>query len=562
MLVSLHVKNLALIDETEVNFGTGLNIITGETGAGKSIIIGSVNLALGAKADKEMIRTGAEYALIELTFQLEDDVQIMEIVDMDIPVEEDGSIIIQRKIMPGRSVSKVCGETVSTKSLKEMAGVLIDIHGQHEHQSLFHIKKHMEFLDDFAREELAPVKEKLKEQHGNYLRCMKEMDSTSMDESVRNREISLAEFESGEIGAARLRIGEDEGLEAEYRRMLNSRKIIESVSQVYALMADESGESAEELFGRALRELGTVCDYDHILLEMNEALNNIDSLLQDFNRNMSDYIAELDFEEHDFKRVEERLNQINHLKSKYGLEIEEILAYQEAQDKKIKTLKGYEQYKERCAQELDKTHKALRISSDKATAVRRKYAKRLQEEMTKALLDLNFLEVRFEIQVRVKEEEYSVLGNNEVEFMIAANPGEPLKPLSQVASGGELSRIMLALKTVLAEKDQIETLIFDEIDAGISGKTAWKVSEKLGVLGKNHQVICITHLPQIAAMADSHFRIEKSAEKGKTQTSICEIKEEEEIEELSRLLGGEVITEAVRSNAREMKELARNAKQY
>lgn len=560
MLVSLHVKNLALIDETEVYFEDGLNILTGETGAGKSVIIGSVNLALGARADKEMIRTGAEYALVELVFQVTKKEQLQQIKDMDIPIEEDGTLLIQRKIMANRSISKVGGENVTSKTLKDLAGILIDIHGQHEHQSLFHIKKHMELLDEFGKAELDSVKDKIQNSYKAYTKIKQELQET-VDEQEKIREIALAEFEVEEIENARLRPGEDEELETGYTKMVHSRKIVESISTVYALTGSESAEGAGELIGRAARELKNVVAYDETLNELEENIIHIDGLLNDFHRNISDYMSDMEFDEQDFVDTEERLNLINHLKAKYGDSIEKILNYQLEQNEKLNRLRDYEQYRNSLEKQMEVEKSNLDKLCEKASEIRVKYAKQLEKRMTEALLDLNFLEVRFEIQVRPKKENYTLTGYDEVEFMISTNPGEPIKSLCNVASGGELSRIMLALKTVIAEKDEIETLIFDEIDAGISGKTAWKVSEQLAILGRNHQIICITHLPQIAAMADCHFVITKQVEQGTTVTSIRQIKREQEIDELARLLGGEVISEAVLNNAKEMKDLAMKHKQ-
>jgi len=560
MLVSLHVKNLALIDETEVYFEDGLNILTGETGAGKSVIIGSVNLALGARADKDLIRTGAEYALVELVFQVAKAEQVEAIKALDVPLEEDGTLLIQRKIMANRNISKVGGENVTSKTLKDLAGILIDIHGQHEHQSLFRIKKHMEILDDFGKMELEPVKKEIQKAYHKYGKIKQEL-SESVDDKTKEREIALAEFEVNEIEEAKLQVGEDESLEADYLRMVNSRKIAETMGIVYGFTGSEQSDGAGELIGRAARELKNVSGYDKNLEELEETLVNIDNLLNDFNRSVSDYMTDMEFDEEDFARTEERLNLINHLKSKYGDSIEKILHYQDAQNKILEKLRDYEQYHLNLQKELDQITHTLDQLCEKASGIREKYAKQLAERMTNALLDLNFLEVRFEIQVRPKKDNYTSSGYDEVEFMISTNPGEPIKSLCNVASGGELSRIMLALKTVLAEKDEIETLIFDEIDAGISGKTAWKVSEQLAMLGKNHQIISITHLPQIAAMADTHFVIAKQVEQGSTVTSIEKIQREQEIQELARLLGGDIITEAVLNNAREMKDLATKHKQ-
>ena len=559
MLISLHVKNLALIDEEEVFFEEGLNILTGETGAGKSIVIGSVNLALGAKADKDLIRDGAEYALVELVFQL-DERQEERLREMDIFPEEDHTLIIQRRIMPSRSVCKVCGETAGAKQLKEIAGVLINIHGQHEHQTLLQKKKYKEILDDYAGESSAGLKDEIRECYREFTELQKELEKNTGDEAAREREASLLRFEVEEIEEASLNPGEDEELEQLYHKMVNSRKIKEAVYSACHMTGYGEGESAGEYIGRALRELKSVSSYDSVLEELEAQLLDIDNLLGDFNRAASGYMDGLEFDGEDFARTEERLNLVNHLKSKYGKNIEEVLAYKTYGEERLNILENYEIYRNEVLQRLGQTREKLLKLCGKLSDIRKKCAKKLGKELKQALRELNFEEVHFEILVNPCPEMPASDGYDDIEFIISTNKGEAPKPLNQVASGGELSRIMLAFKTVLADKDDIQTLIFDEIDTGISGKTAWKVSEKLGILGKNHQVVCITHLPQIAAMSDVHFLIEKSAKKDRTVTTIKKISEEDDLRELARMLGGAEITEAALQNAREMKALAKNAK--
>ena len=551
MLISLHVKNLALIKETEVNFKEGLNILSGETGAGKSIILGSINLALGARADKDMIRTGAEYALVELVFQITDEDMLSQIKELEIPVEEDGIIIIQRKIQPARSICKICGETATTKQLKELSELLIDIHGQHEHQSLLYKKNHLSILDSFAGDELSAVKNELKKTYHIYNELQKELNSFDADEGVMAKELSLAEFEYQEIEDARLVLGEDEELETAYRRMTNSRQIVEAASKAYQMTGSGDEQTAADAVGRAVRELHSIEAYDSKAAELVSELANIDNLLSDFNRSIAEYLSDMEFDGQVFADTEERLNLLNHLKLKYGGTIEKVLEYQKEVEEKIEKLRNADAYKLALQSKLKNTTDVLQKLCMKASGIRLKEAKKLSSDMVKALTDLNFLEVQFEIQVRQKEE-YSSSGFDDVEFMISTNPGEPLKSLGNVASGGELSRIMLAIKTVLASRDKIPTMIFDEIDTGISGKTAWKVSEKLGALSAGHQIICITHLPQIAAMADHHFRIAKQAVDNATVTGITQLEDFEVIEELARLLGGEEITDTVRENAKEL----------
>lgn len=558
MLQSLHVKNLALIDEAEVNFGEGLNILTGETGAGKSIIIGSINLALGAKADREMIRSGAAYALVELVFSVEEPGQIRAIQELDLPVEE-GQVILQRKLMENRSQCKVCGETVTARQLRQLSEILIDIHGQHEHQSLLKDGKQLEILDAYAGAELSAKKEKLREVYRKYRDKLRELSDNEADEETRKKECALAEFECREIEEAKLMPEEDTELERTYQWMNNARKIEEAAETAHALCGYEN-DGAGSAISRALREIRTVSAYDETLREYERQLLDIDSLLNDYNRGMAGYLSGLEFDAGQFEQTEKRLNLLNHLKSKYGSTVEKILEYGERARETIEKYQDYDAYRAALTEETDKLKKKALSIGKEITRLRKKNAKALAEQMRSALSDLNFEQAVFEIQVETEEERLGENGLDLVRFMISTNPGEPEKELSQVASGGELSRIMLALKTVLADKDEIETLIFDEIDTGISGRTAWKVSEKMGILGKGHQLICITHLPQIAAMADTHYVIEKQVVENRSITRIRELGAKESVEELARMLGGDAVTESALKNAEEMKELAGKTK--
>ena len=560
MLISLHVKNLALIQETEVHFGPALNILTGETGAGKSIIIGSVNLALGAKADKDLIRQGADYALVELLFQVEQEEIINQIRDMDIPVEEDGAVLIQRKIMVGRSVSKVNGETVVAKQLKQLASYLIDIHGQHEHQSLLNNAKQKQILDSYAGDELSQILSQIKQLHTEYHQVLEEIRRTDVDQATRKRELDLALFEWREIQDAKLQPGEDEDLETSYQKMVNSQKISSAVGAAYTICS-EGGNAVSDSLSRAIRELRTVSDLDEELFDMEQLLIDVEGLVRDFGRQAYDYINSLEFAADTFAEVESRLNLVNHLKDKYGSTIESVIAYGNSLQEQIDRLQNTEGYLLVLQERQNKIKEELLSACEKASEMRKRTAEMLSAEMKAALLDLNFLDVQFEICVESSPEKLSSDGYDQVDYLISTNPGEPVKPLNQVASGGELSRIMLALKTVLAHRDGIDTLIFDEIDSGISGKTAWKVAEKIGRLGQAHQIVCITHLPQICAMADSHFLIEKKVESGHAVTQIQEVVAEDSVRELARLLGGEEISSSALENAKEMKKSASDMKE-
>ena len=556
MLVSLHVKNLALIEEAEVEFGPGLNILSGETGAGKSIIIGSINLALGEKVSKEMLRENAEYALVELIFKVENPQQQKLLEEMDI-FPEDGEIIMSRKITATRSVGKINSETVSASCMKAVAALLIDIHGQHEHQSLLHKKKHLEILDEYAKEELKEKKETLKACYQEYQKILEEKKQAVTDDVQRERELSFLEYEINEIQEAHLVVGEDETLESSYRKMANSRKIMEAANIAHNLTGGDG--SATEQIGRALRELTSVAEYDSELEQIAEQIGEIDSLLNDFNRELAAYISNGEFDEETFFETEKRLDEVNHLKDKFGGSIEAVLKAQEEKEQRYQQLKDYEHYLEELAKREEKAEYALQKCCKEVSNIRKRYAEKLTKLVQDALVDLNFLDVTFTMAFQ-NTSNYTANGTDDAEFLISTNPGEPVKPLGKVASGGELSRIMLAIKTVLAESDQIETLIFDEIDSGISGRTAQMVAEKMNVIGKNHQVICITHLPQIAAMADQHFLISKNVVNQSTVSNISRLKEKETIEELARMLGGVKVTDTVLESAKEMKELAKSVK--
>lgn len=557
MLESLHVKNLALIREMEVFFRPGLNILTGETGAGKSVVLGSVALALGAKADREMIRTGADHALVELTFSVTAE-ERAALEALEIPMEDD-TVTLQRRIMPARSLSRVNGETVSARVLRELAGLLIDIHGQHDSQQLLQPRRHLEILDDYGGAALAEAKRRVRRAHGAHSALAREIEENALDEAARRRELSLAQFEAAEIAGAGLTEGEDEQLEKDYRRMVNGRRIAESMNAVYALTGYDSGSGAGEATGRALREMSGILSYDENLEDLYRQLNDADALLNDFNRSVSEYLTEMEFDGAAFEMTEERLNCINRLKEKYGRTIPEILAFGKKREQEAERLEHQDAWLEEKRAALQRAEAQLLSEAAELTRLRQRAAERLTEELEAALSDLNFLHVEFAVSLTPRET-CTADGKDEVLFLISTNPGEPLKPLSSVASGGELSRIMLALKTVTAKQETGKTFIFDEIDAGISGKTAWKVSEKLGFLARDHQIICITHLPQIAAMADTHFYIEKNAVEDKTATSITELSGEESLQELARLSGAAQITESVLQNAREMKELAEKNK--
>ena len=559
MLQNLHVKNLALIDECEVEFSDGLNIMSGETGAGKSIIIGSINLALGEKVPKEMLRDNEQTAFVELIFYVENDDVLEKLKEMEIELAEgERTVILSRKITSQRAVGRINGEAVSVSKMKEVASLLIDIHGQHEHQSLLSKKNHLQILDEYAGSEMKELKIKLSAAYKEYRKLKEEFENSNLDAKEREKELSLLEYEANEIESATLVVGEDEELESKYRKFSNGKKIMEAVNGAYTCTGGEN-ECASEMIGRAVRELGMASSYDEEVAQLESQLMEIDSLLSDFNHEISAYISSAEFDEESFYELEKRLDEVNHLKSKYGNTIEEILDRLENNKERIAQLNDYDTYLNKLRDSMDKKETELRKVSEAVSQLRRDKSVSLVEAIVEALRDLNFLDVKFEMNFELLSD-YTSNGIDDAQFMISTNPGEPVKPLGKIASGGELSRIMLGIKTVMAENDRIESLIFDEIDSGISGRTAQMVSEKMNALGRNHQIICITHLPQIAAMADSHFLIEKSVENSSTFSNIYKLDEESSVNELARMLGGVEITDTVIESAREMKKMAQNKK--
>ncbi len=547
MLLELHVRSLALIERADITFGEGLNILTGETGAGKSILIDSVSLALGRKASRDIIRNGAEYAYIELVFSVNDR-QKDELAAMDIFPDEDGLLVITRKIMPARSVSRINDEAVTAGTLRTVTSLLIDIHGQHEHQSLLHASKHLEILDQYARKGTAPLKEQIAKEYEVYRKLKEELSAGEADLESRRREADFLRYETDEIEAAALKPGEEEALADLCRRYSHAQRIRESLGAAYDAVDTDS-------VGRALKKVSDAVDYDPQVKEIRDQLYDAESVLNDIRHSISSYLDDMTFDKEEMAGAEKRLDLIRHIESKYGADEEAVAASLEEKKQRLDTLEHYDEYRGELKADFERSEERLTDLCGRLSDVRRKAAAVLAESIRESLVDLNFLDVSFTMEVRPAGS-LGPNGADEAEFLISTNPGEPLKPLSEVASGGELSRIMLAIKTVLADEDEVSTLIFDEIDAGISGRTAQKVAEKLAILSQDHQVICITHLPQIAAMADCHFLIEKTSDKSSTISKIRPLTREESIGELARMLGGVRITEAVLQNAREMKEMA------
>ena len=554
MLRVFHVKNMALIEEEKIEFGDGLNILTGETGAGKSILIGSLGVALGSGSFKDYVPENADHASVELIFETQSGRVQAWLEEHDIP-DMDGQIIISRSFRKGRSISRINGEVVPIGLVRELSSDLIDIHGQHEHQSLLYPKYHLQLVDDFAGKELEKKKERCRMLYQAYASASQKLKEALRDAGDRAKNMDFISFEVSEIDDAGLRLGEDEELENRFRFLSNAQKIMEALSVVQRLTDGDGERDASSQISRASGELSAVASYDEELMQLQSTLSDAEGMLSDFTRALSGYIDAFSYDEQEFSEVSDRLDLINHLKMKYGRTIEDILSYRDARQQELDRLSNFDAYVSGLKAEVEKSRKELLEVCGDITALRKTSAEKLTEQIVRSLRDLNFLDVRFEIHFE-KLKEPSGNGMDEASFLISMNPGLPLRPLQHVASGGELSRIMLGIKTVMAKKDEIECLIFDEIDTGISGRTAQKVSEKMAQLSRDRQVIAITHLAQIASMADVHFLIEKRSEDGKTYTGVRQLTGEEITDELARILGGVQITDAVRATAAEMKRMA------
>lgn len=558
MLQSLRVNNFALIEELEVTFENGLNILTGETGAGKSILLGSIQTALGAKASKELIRNGKESAYVEIVFENCGKAVEEELRKQELSVE-DGSVTISRKLtVSGKSISRINGEAVNAATVKTIAGLLLEIHGQQEHHTLLNKDKHLELLDRYAGDSVARQRAVVEKLWQGYRKQKEELQQAREEATNKNRDCSYLEYASREIAEAAYKTGELEQLEEDFERLSHAKALAEGVAGALAVTADGAEETADSLLNTAVRNLSKVAVYDRRAEELLRRAEEMAELLSDFNHEAERYMESLADSEEEYRVVSGRLDLLNRLKSKYGKTMEEVLAYGKECEEKLARYADYDAYLERLEKEYTAIENELRSNCETLSKMRKTAANELSGRIKTALSELNFLDVRFEIMF--ERTDYAANGFDSAEFYIATNPGEEIKPLVKVASGGELSRIMLALKSVFADRDDIQTLIFDEIDTGISGRTAQMVSEKMAVIAADRQLLCITHLPQIAAMADAHFLIKKMTDGIRTVTQIEKLGNEESVEELARMLGGASITEAVKENAREMKGLAQMKK--
>lgn len=561
MLLNVHIKNIALIDDANVNFTDNLNILTGETGAGKSIIMGALKIGMGDKLPKDIVREAGKEGFCQLLFLVDDESVLEQIRQLGVEPTEDGEILITRRIVNSRTINTINDMAVTAARLREVSALLIDMHTQHQQQTLLKKNEHMKLLDKFGRAAIEPLKREVAQRHADYTELVDQMDKLSMDEAERSRRAEFLKYQIAEIESANVKAGEDEDIEHQYNKMVNSRDIVAAASEVYSVTGYENQSSAGNEIGRVLVNLKGIKELDDEIDGLYSQLENIDALLNDFNVELSNYMQSMNFDDSEFREVESRLDVINDIKGKYGSTVDEVNRYLEESKAEYEKLSEYDEYIAELSGKINKAKKLMIDAADKLSAERKKQAKLMCKEIKTALADLSFMQVDFDM-VFDRLSECTANGIDDCYFVISTNVGEKLRPLYDVASGGELSRIMLAVKSCMAAEDNIGTLVFDEIDVGISGRAAQAVAEKMALISRKHQVISITHLPQIAAMADSHYLIEKSADEGKTVTKIVRLSEAESITEIARLLGGASITDAVMSNALEMKQMAEKTKKY
>ena len=554
MLEHLHIKNVALIKESEISFGEGLNILTGETGAGKSMVIDSLQFALGGRVGKDFLRHGEKQASVEALFAMQSEALQEKLEENGIQPEEDGSVLITRTLSEaGKSVCRVNGSTVTVGMLREIAEDLIDIYGQHEHQSLLNPSKHIRLLDRFCGAGFGDAMEEYKKSYHALKELEKQLQSLMGDESQREQRMDILQFQKEELEAGALRLGEEEDLLEQKKRLSSMEKLMRLTRESLALLYDEENmmPSACDQLGDALAKLQEAAEYDNSLNAFADALADAYAAVEDMARELKREAEKQENDPDALEEIEERLQLIYKLKRKYGGSVEVALAFY---DKVVQELDFLSNSSEKVAEltlEKEKEQKKLSAAAEKLSALRRSTAQQVAAQIEASLKDMEMKDARFYIRIEEKAD-WAADGKDKVEFLISANAGETLKPLAKIASGGEMSRVMLALKTVLVDADEIGTFIFDEIDTGVSGRTARKVGEKMRFLGSKRQILCITHLPQIAAMADQHFLIEKESSHGETTTQVTPLEGEGSVLEVARLMGGSDVTETTLAAAREL----------
>lgn len=563
MLVELNIKNFAIIEDLKINFTKGLNIITGETGSGKSILIEAIGIILGSRSSREFIQTGYEKAVLEGVFYIENPSAIIPLLqEYSIDMDEDNLLIISKEIyLNSPSLSRINGRNVNLSMLKTITTRLIDIFGQHEHQSLLDPSNHEILVDSFGDTELLELKSKIKIYYDEWVNEKKNLKRLSIDSGERDREIDILRFQIDEIDDARLNDDDEHNIENEYRKLTNINEISRSIEEALAYMNSESFGSFGilDLMNKSISLVGNTKKFDEKLINFHKQLEGINYELQDLYSGLRDYLDNIEVDSERLAFLNERINLINKLKKKYGNTIDKILEFRKESQERLEELLNFEKELEKTNKKMVELEKDISLYSEQLSTKRKKISDILEKNVKKELAELNMDKVDFKVDFQ-KKIGFSSGGQDKIEFLISTNPGEDLKPLSKIVSGGEMSRIMLAFKSILAFFDQIPTMIFDEIDTGISGRTAQIVGEKIHGISRKHQVICISHLPQIAALADSHFVINKVVSHEKTRTIVTKLSDVDRIEEMARLLGGVDLTDTTLKHASEMIQMSKKIK--
>ncbi len=526
MISTLHIKNIGIIEDITLDLGQGLNVLTGETGAGKTLIIDSIEIISGGRFSKEMIRKGETNSFVEICmYEPENENSI------------DGNIIVSREINSnGKNMCKINGRMVTVNELKSFMSKYIEIHGQNDNQSLLDNRFHLRYLDGYVGEKLTNIKNEYKEKYQRYLEIKKELKANYGDEKERERKLDLLKYQVNEIEQANLKEDEEEQLEEKRKIMLNSEKISNNLNEADIAI----GENSIDNLNIAIRALEKIENIDNVYEKISSDLKNIYYELQEISRDISNYKEDVYFDEEERNEIEERIDLIYSLKRKYGNNVKEIINYKNEIQEEIEHIENLDQYNNKLKKELKQIKEEMEKLAQKISKLRNEKAKILSNNINNVLEELEMKNAKINIHVDYNETEFFENGKDEVEFYIRTNLGEDEKPLAKIASGGEMSRIMLAIKKVLADTDKMPVLIFDEIDTGISGKAANSVAEKLNGISKNHQVLCISHLPSIAAIADYNYFISKKVIEDRTNTNIKLLNEKETIEEIARISSGEI----------------------
>lgn len=555
MLTNLFIKNIAVIDKLNIDLHNGMSVLTGETGAGKSIIIDSINLILGARSNKSLVRYGEEKARVQAVFDINDElVKTLENEGIDC---DDMQVVIMREITSdGRSICRINGVVVPASTLKEMSDKLINIHGQHDNQALLTPSKHIEFLDSYIRND--ELKEEYKKQFYKAKETQNTIKTLSTDENERLQKIDLLKYQISEIEKIKPVENEDSELTEQRDIIANAEKITRGIDSAYTNLYDGNNDvqSAYDGISNAVNSLDSITSFDERILQISNRINDVMYIIEDCSRDLRDVLSGIEYDENTLNDIEDRLNNITRLKRKYGETIKDVLKFYENAQKELESIQTSDEQLEILQKQLSEEKAELMNIGKKLSTSRHDAGKRLEKLIEKSLLELDMPHSKFSVQI-TKGEKFLEDGIDVVEFMISTNIGEPLKPLVKIASGGELSRVMLAVKSILADSDNVDTLIFDEIDTGVSGSAAQKIAVKLMEIGRKKQVICISHLAQIASMADHQYLIEKNNDGNRVATSLNEVLGVDREHEIARIIDGNNITDTALIHAREMLENAK-----